>query len=74
MPHAYARSPNRWCASKTATAAAGGSDVLNIVFLVVAAILAVRFLRTGGAAMLRMMNAPDGGTEGGMEHSGRGHG
>jgi uncharacterized membrane protein YraQ (UPF0718 family) len=48
--------------------------VLNIIFLVVAAILAVRFLRTGGAAMLRMMNAPDGGTEGGMEHSGRGHG
>jgi uncharacterized membrane protein YraQ (UPF0718 family) len=48
--------------------------VLNIIFLVVAAILAFRFLRAGGAAMLRMMNAPDGGTEGGMEHSGRGHG
>jgi hypothetical protein len=33
----------------------------------VAAVLAVRFLRTGGPAMLRMMNAPDGGMEG-MNH------
>jgi uncharacterized protein len=31
---------------------------LNLVFLVVAAVLAVRFLRTGGPAMLRMMNVP----------------
>jgi hypothetical protein len=29
---------------------------LNIVFLVIAAILVARFLRTGGPAMLRMMN------------------
>src|SRR6185503_7855360 len=29
---------------------------LNIVFLVVTAILIARFLRTGGPAMLRMMN------------------
>jgi hypothetical protein len=29
--------------------------------LVIAAILVVRFLRTGGPAMLRMMNAPSGG-------------
>jgi uncharacterized protein len=31
---------------------------LNIVFLVLAAVLVGRFLRTGGPAMLRMMNAP----------------
>jgi hypothetical protein len=33
---------------------------LNIVFLVIAAILLVRFLRTGGVAMLRMMGGPPG--------------
>jgi uncharacterized membrane protein YraQ (UPF0718 family) len=32
--------------------------VLNIIFLAVALALVVRFLRTGGPAMLRMMNAP----------------
>jgi hypothetical protein len=33
---------------------------LNIVFLVLAAVLVVRFVRTGGAAMMRMMNGgPD---------------
>jgi hypothetical protein len=31
---------------------------LNIVFLLMAAILVVRFLRTGGVPMLRMMNGP----------------
>ena len=31
---------------------------LNIAFLVLAAVLAVRFLRTGGVAMLKMMNMP----------------
>ena len=36
------------------------TSVLNVVFLVVAAILIVRFLRTGGLAMLRMMNTPEG--------------
>ena len=35
------------------------TTVLNIVFLVVAAALVVRFLRTGGPAMLRMMNTPE---------------
>jgi uncharacterized membrane protein YraQ (UPF0718 family) len=35
------------------------TTVLNIVFLVVAAVLVLRFLRTGGAAMLRMMNTPE---------------
>ncbi|GCE20760.1 hypothetical protein KDK_45600 [Dictyobacter kobayashii] len=34
------------------------TTVLNIIFLVVAAVLVIRFFRTGGAAMLRMMNEP----------------
>lgn len=42
--------------------------ILNIVFLVIAAVLIVRFLRTGGPAMLRMMNVP----EGAMDHVGHG--
>jgi uncharacterized protein len=33
------------------------TTVLNIVFLTFAAVLVIRFLRTGGPAMLRMMNA-----------------
>jgi uncharacterized membrane protein YraQ (UPF0718 family) len=35
------------------------TSVLNILFLAVAAVLVVRFLRTGGLAMVRMMNVPD---------------
>jgi uncharacterized protein len=38
------------------------TSVLNIAFLVLAAVLAVRFLRTGGPEMLSMMNEP-------MEHN-----
>jgi uncharacterized protein len=38
------------------------TTVLNVVFLAVAAILVIRFLRTGGPAMLRAMDAP-------MEHA-----
>ena len=34
------------------------TSILNIVFLAVALVLIVRFLRTGGPAMLRMMSAP----------------
>jgi uncharacterized membrane protein YraQ (UPF0718 family) len=34
------------------------TSVLNVVFLVLAAVLVVRFARTGGLDMLRMMNAP----------------
>jgi uncharacterized membrane protein YraQ (UPF0718 family) len=34
------------------------TSVLDILFLVIAAILFVRFLRTGGPAMLKMMEAP----------------
>ncbi|NYF90841.1 permease [Tunturiibacter empetritectus] len=39
---------------------------LNLGFLVVAALLVVRFLRTGGPAMLRMMGEPQ---KTGLEHS-----
>jgi uncharacterized membrane protein YraQ (UPF0718 family) len=34
------------------------TSVLNVLFLAVAAILVVRFFRTGGAAMLKMMDKP----------------
>ena len=34
------------------------TGVLNIIFLIIAIVLVVRFLRTGGPAMLRMMSAP----------------
>ena len=34
------------------------TSVLNLIFLVVSALLLLRFLRTGGPAMLRMMDAP----------------
>jgi uncharacterized membrane protein YraQ (UPF0718 family) len=38
------------------------TTVLNVLFLLLAAALVVQFLRTGGPAMLRMMNAsPKGG-------------
>ncbi|MFF4183481.1 permease [Streptomyces sp. NPDC001691] len=51
---------------------------LNMVFLLVAAALVVRFLRTGGRGMLRMMGgSPDGdmgqGSGSGPEHGGHGH-
>jgi len=36
------------------------TSVLNVLFLALAAVLVVRFLRTGGPAMLRMMSAPAG--------------
>jgi hypothetical protein len=35
------------------------TSILNIVFLAIAVVLIVRFLRTGGPAMLRMMNVPE---------------
>ena len=34
------------------------TSILNIVFLVLAAVLVVRFIRTGGLPMLRMMSKP----------------
>jgi hypothetical protein len=45
--------------------------VLNVIFLAVALVLVVRFLRTGGPAMLRMMDKPMddmGGDEGMTQH------
>jgi len=50
------------------------TTVLNIVFLVVAAVLVARFLRTGGPAMLRMMNmAPEEHAHEGHAHEGASH-
>jgi uncharacterized membrane protein YraQ (UPF0718 family) len=60
------------------------TTALNIVFLVVAAVLVMRFLRTGGPDMMRMMNTPEDqmsmghGAHGGpattdMEHHDMGH-
>jgi uncharacterized membrane protein YraQ (UPF0718 family) len=43
---------------------------LNIAFLVLAALLLWRFLKTGGAAMLRMMNGHGSHVEGGPKHTG----
>jgi uncharacterized protein len=34
------------------------TSVLNLIFLLLAAILVIRFIRTGGVPMLRMMNQP----------------
>jgi hypothetical protein len=34
------------------------TSILNVAFLVLSAVLAVRFLRTGGPAMLRTMSGP----------------
>jgi uncharacterized membrane protein YraQ (UPF0718 family) len=34
------------------------TSVLNILFLLLAAVLVIRFLRTGGPAMLKMMESP----------------
>ncbi|MBV8812702.1 MAG: permease, partial [Acidobacteriaceae bacterium] len=36
------------------------TSILNILFLALAVLLFVRFLRTGGPEMLRMMNHPAG--------------
>src|SRR5580692_6303746 len=47
---------------------------LNIVFLLLAAVLVVRFVRTGGIPMLRMMNGgPDDDHAGHGEHAGHDH-
>ena len=35
------------------------TSVLNIIFLVVAAVLVIRFIRTGGLPMLKMMGTPE---------------
>jgi hypothetical protein len=41
---------------------------LNIVFLILAAVLVVRFIRTGGLPMLRMMGGAPGQPEAGDGH------
>ncbi len=35
------------------------TTILNIIFLVLAAVLVIRFIRTGGLPMLRMMNTSE---------------
>lgn len=47
------------------------TTVLNIIFLALAAVLVIRFLRTGGPAMLRMMNAKP---SDGHDHTAHHHG
>jgi len=44
------------------------TTVLNVIFLVIAGVLVVRFLRTGGPAMLRMMGNPPPPGESDQEH------
>ena len=44
------------------------TSVLNILFLVVAAVLVVRFVRTGGPAMLKQMDDPSAGDHGHEHH------
>lgn len=51
---------NRNLAAFDTTISWNYDTVLNIAFIVLMAALAVRFLRTGGVAMLRQMNAPQG--------------
>ncbi len=46
---------------------------LNIVFLLVAAVLLVRFARTGGVAMLRMMGGPADADHSAHAHGHEGH-
>jgi uncharacterized membrane protein YraQ (UPF0718 family) len=46
------------------------TTVLNIVFLALATLLAIRFLRTGGPAMLRMMNRHSGRDNHTIDHHG----
>jgi hypothetical protein len=46
------------------------TTILNIIFLILAAVLVIRFLRTGGPEMLRMMGRSD---HGDHEHSHHAH-
>ena len=47
---------NRHVAAITAGVQWNYTTVLNLIFLVIAAVLVIRFLRTGGPAMLKMMS------------------
>jgi uncharacterized protein len=49
------------------------TTILNIVFLMLAAVLAIRFLRTGGPAMLRMMSGSGHHELNRSQHSHQGH-
>ena len=46
---------------------------LNIVFLLIAAVLLVRFIRTGGIAMLRMMGGPADADHAAHDHAAHDH-
>jgi uncharacterized protein len=50
------------------------TTILNIVFLVLAAVLVIRFLRTGGPQMLRMMSHSDHHADDGLRDIRPGHG
>jgi hypothetical protein len=49
------------------------TSVLNIIFLAIAAALVLRFLRTGGPAMLRMMETPEAEMDDHQYEHGAGH-
>ena len=49
------------------------TTVLNLFFLVIAAVLVIRFLRTGGPAMLKMMSKPAHAIEHHGMHADAGH-
>jgi hypothetical protein len=50
------------------------TTVLNIIFLVLGAILVIRFIRTGGGAMLKMMNSSEHGmAQHDMDHQAMSH-
>src|SRR5256884_5761064 len=50
---------NRNIAAVTEHVQWNSTSILNIIFLVLAAILVIRFIRTGGIPMLRMMSTPE---------------
>src|SRR5437660_8285793 len=50
---------NRNIAAVTEVVQLNYTSILNIIFLVLAAILVIRFIRTGGLPMLRMMETPE---------------
>ena len=50
--------PARGIATITLSLSFNYTAVLNVVFVVLALVLVVRFMATGGPAMIRMMNAP----------------
>jgi hypothetical protein len=51
--------PARGIATITLSVSFNYTAVLNIVFAAIALVLAIRFMATGGPAMIRMMNGSD---------------